>query len=277
MIKVFAALLMTLDHIAVYCSDMLPAELCELFRTIGRAAAPMFMFALVNGAKHSSDRKKYLLRLYLGNLIIAAIYFPIELLNIVSTPPGILGTFFLTLLYICVFDKLKECGKISGKALYAVIAALIAVIPYYIDKLITENICHGIMAKANDPVLANAVRFVMRAAVPSLRVTEYTGLFVLMGVMMYYCGGLFTRGEKSVWLNKLAQCAVIFLFSLTAYYGEGIDFLFNGFAFFLQTSQVFMVLSILFILAYNGEKGRGIKLPFYIYYPLHIFLLGLIF
>ena len=42
---------------------------------------------------------------------------------------------------------------------------------------------------------------------------------------------------------------------------------------FYQNYQWLMVLSLPFILCYNGEKGRGLKRLFYVFYPAHVFIL----
>jgi len=65
-LKLVALLLMLLDHIALFIPNM-----PEWLRYLGRGAAPIFMFCLVEGFIHTSDRIKYLKRLYIGSAIMA--------------------------------------------------------------------------------------------------------------------------------------------------------------------------------------------------------------
>ena len=41
-------------------------------------------------------------------------------------------------------------------------------------------------------------------------------------------------------------------------------------------TQIFSLISLIFIFLYNGEKGRNIKYFFYLFYPIHFFILGII-
>lgn len=67
-LKVFALVCMVIDHIAAYLPDM-PVQM----RWIGRIAAPIFIFCLCEGIDHTSNEKKYLMRLYIGGVIMAFI------------------------------------------------------------------------------------------------------------------------------------------------------------------------------------------------------------
>jgi len=63
-LKLFALITMTMDHLAAY----LPAGMGipDWFHLIGRFAAPLFMFFCAEGIFYTHSRKNYMLRLYIG-------------------------------------------------------------------------------------------------------------------------------------------------------------------------------------------------------------------
>ncbi|MGD9474073.1 MAG: TraX family protein [Eubacteriaceae bacterium] len=50
----------------------------------------------------------------------------------------------------------------------------------------------------------------------------------------------------------------------------------NLHAIFFINYQWMMIVALPLMLLYNGEKGRGLKYLFYLFYPLHITILFLI-
>ena len=119
------------------------------------------------------------------------------------------------------------------------------------------------MTNTENYLLCNSVRYVIRALIPDLSTTDYSALFILMGIIMYYCN------------KKEFQCIVILVFSILCYISQSyFPFLFGVFMKFLNPIQLFMILAIPFILLYNGERGKENKWMFYIYYPLHMIILN---
>ena len=44
----------------------------------------------------------------------------------------------------------------------------------------------------------------------------------------------------------------------------------------LTDTQFFSLISLIFIFMYNGKKGRSMKYFFYLFYPIHFFILEMI-
>ena len=75
-LKLFALFCMTLDHIYTYLPGM-PIW----FGYIGRLAAPIFFFLIVEGFFHTGSRRNYLLRLTGFSVLMVAVDFLLEIPN----------------------------------------------------------------------------------------------------------------------------------------------------------------------------------------------------
>lgn len=67
-LKLLALVLMIIDHIAEFLPSM-PIYL----QYLGRLPAPIFFFCMVWGLHYTYNRKIYLLRLYIGSIIMCLI------------------------------------------------------------------------------------------------------------------------------------------------------------------------------------------------------------
>lgn len=69
-LKLLAVVLMTLDHLGAYGFELpLIRNNVDILRLIGRMAAPLFLFFVVESLKHTRKRRQFLLRLYLAGAI----------------------------------------------------------------------------------------------------------------------------------------------------------------------------------------------------------------
>ena len=108
MMKVIAVILMTMDHIAMV---FLSPEDGEVLRILGRSAAPLFVFLLVQSFFYTRSREKMLVRLYLGSVITSSVFVVMAYcFNVYynSNFMNILANLFL-LLYLCFFSLLLCC------------------------------------------------------------------------------------------------------------------------------------------------------------------------
>lgn len=69
-IKIIACFCMTVDHVGAFGSDILGSWYYTIFRMIGRIAAPLFLFILVQSIRHTRNRTNFLKRLYLAGAVI---------------------------------------------------------------------------------------------------------------------------------------------------------------------------------------------------------------
>lgn len=246
-LKLIALIIMTIDHLAAYKILTLSKDINAAMRMAGRIAAPLFLFLLVEGLRHTRSKIKYTLRLYVSGAALQAVN---EVTAAVLLRQGIglqigniFQTFFFTAFYITCLDMMiKEKRHIAESlALMAVPPLLVFTYIYFPKFSVFFNIF-----------------------MPSPFLIEYSFLFVLLGVIWYMAN------------DKKITCAILGGFSVL---GALIDHrVFEGpygftFAHLFYPTQWLMVFAAPFILLYNGEKGRiRLKYLFYAYYPAHQYL-----
>lgn len=72
-IKIIALITMTLDHIGAYQTFTFSREINDGLRVVGRIAAPLFLFMVVEGLRYTRSKPKYILRLYIAGIVIEMI------------------------------------------------------------------------------------------------------------------------------------------------------------------------------------------------------------
>ena len=264
-LKLFAVILMMLDHLAAYGFE-LPGirNNVEILRLIGRMAAPLFLFFVVESLKHTRIRRQFLLRLYLAgaitgccNMIVSA-WLNNRLLfgNIYQSYVWVVIVALLLDFAISHFRK-----RNYRKAVAILVGGVVAIHAIHLwdsflrDYSIISNLT-GI-----DISWCWIIHRVSSWFIYSPRYVEYSVLYILLGIIWYY--------QK----KKLHQCVTLVLFCILAFceFGNGIP----QFS-FITGNQWAMIGAIIPILLYNGQYGSGYKYFFYIYYPAHCYLIAIV-
>jgi hypothetical protein len=257
---------MTIDHLAAYGFEIpVFGAHFNTLRIIGRIAAPLFFFAITESVKHTRSRKKLLLRLYLGAVgtglfvAITNLLFHNSIGRFLQS--NILHDYLYTALYIILIEQIISGFKEKQwkQSLLAFAGIVATCIPHFIAWGIYE------FPYANygfSPETVWTIRDFAGSFVVSPLGAEYTILFIIMGILMYFAG------------NKYGKAAVLVLFGCLCYFGYNIEFLRNSFGAVLGYPQYYMIFAVPFILLYNGEKGRGSKYFFYVYYPVHRYIIS---
>lgn len=264
-IKLIAVVLMTIDHLAAYGFEI-PIFYAHysLLRTIGRLAAPLFFFVLTESIAHTRSKPKFLLRLYLAAVgvglftTITNLFFGDTIGSFAHS--NILFDYFYIVLYIIVIEHIicavKEKSLKHGLLAASILAANVLVI--FIGSLLYNLPLPGWDIKYI--ILFHDFLF---SFIASPFGAEYTILFILMGILMYFAK------------NKYGKAAVLVLFSGICYFGWNFEFLHSSIiGSVIGGTQPYMVFAVPFILLYNGEKGKGQKYFFYLYYPLHRYVIS---
>lgn len=244
-LKITALVLMVLDHVGLYFQPFLPPWLFLLLRLIGRGSFPLFLFCMAQGYAHTHSRKAYLLRLYIGSLFMTAFTLAIGHLF----PTGGFGygnhNIFLPMLLVGILISTLETVQRDRKKGLWMAAGIFAVqVLYFAVSHFVPFVKHNVSGD------------ILTGVIPNLALNEYGLEFVILGVLMY-----FLRNRKDLFAaTYLLFCAAQFGFE--AVWGE------LGFPI-----QFAMAIALPLMLRYNGQKGRGMKWFFYIFYPAHTFLL----
>lgn len=276
-LKVIAVVCMTLDHLVAFGWSIplfSPYRVQLLLRTLGRIAAPLFLFVLVQGARHTRSRRRYLLRLYLGGVatelfVTATNFFLGDRVGFI-TPDNIIFTFFYVVLFIELLERLAAAvrSRDTHRALTtAALTVASAAVPHLLSTALYNAIPEGLSTRGL--FLAYGL---IDSFLPSLLRVEYTVGFVVLGVALYFAK------------TKRRQCLVYAAFCLLCIAGRFVISWYPelymrvgsfGVTFF-EALQCRMWLALPFMLLYNGERGQQSRWFFYWYYPLHRYAISLL-
>ena len=261
-IKMIALIFMTIDHLGAYGFEIPIFETYNTkLRLLGRIAMPLFLFALTESIRHTRNRKRFLLRLYLGavgsGLCVSVTNFLFD---------GSIGRFvnsniFFTYLFVALYVILTEriIAGIREKSGRQVLMGILGVAGTFVPHVLMLLLDRVPLADYGAMVSVQMLYYdLVSSFLASPIHVEYTVLFVIMGVAMYFAK------------DKYRKAAVLIVFSLFCYFGGKIQAVYlSVFGLVVGFPQYYMILAAPFMLLYNGEKGRGSKYFFYFYYPLH--------
>lgn len=239
-LKLFAITAMLIDHIA-WAFVPTDTPLALVMHLIGRTTAPIMCFFVVEGYYHTHDLRRYLLRMLTFALIS---YFPFIFFEAGGIPQpkhflqlNVLFTLFLGLCALWVQDNIKN---------------------------------------------------------PFPRIAATVGLCILSLSADWFCFGIFfilsfgrnrgNFGRQALWFTLSSLSAMLFLSMpyvdvLVQYGAENIRW--NLFAWdylCMVGMQAGTFLALPLLRLYNGERGGGRygKWLFYVFYPAHLLVLGIL-
>jgi hypothetical protein len=257
-LKIIALFTMTLDHIGSYQTFTINRTANDILRIIGRIAAPLFLFMVVEGLRHTQSKPKYVFRLYTAGVIIEAVNRVISKWTGSFDFGNTLPMFFYTALFVLCIETIVKNRKNTKIVFLSSCGLVMPFLFYFLNVVLLER---GF----------STVWYVISLFFPSPMNVAYSILFVLMGVAWYFIN------------NKAINCMILAGLSAVCFAVPGSWFFsfqsfwlrpvfFNVFSLFANT-QWCMFLAIPFILLYNGQKGKSMKYFFYIYYPVHVYIL----
>lgn len=216
-LKLIAIAGMLLDHIGIVFGHAVPFWVkCALY-AFGGLTFPIMAYLLGEGYRHTSNFRRYALRLLLFAVLTQLPY------SLVLMPQGnVLFTLLLGLLALYFYDHMK-----SRPGFWLVFAGIV---------LASSFLDWGLIGVPMVLLYAHTKEKWKRLLLPYLLPLLFFVLFPLFSM-------------QTGFLDYLPQT----LFVLVG-----------------------CTLSIPLLGAYNGERGRPMKYFFYVFYPVHIIILGLI-
>ena len=210
-LKYIALITMVFDHIHYFFDYT--GKIPIWFTMIGRLAAPLFLFTVIEGFVHTHNRKKYFLKIYALAILMGLIQFG-----------------FYNFLHPLVRP----------------------------DGFFPQN-----MMLSSFAILLVALQGIAFTVLPVHTFISDGGTWLLLtGIAMYLC-------HKNLKKEVLAFVSVSLVWVLmTIVLGRLSihDLMFK----YIEWMEIF---AAPLMLCYNGERGKGSKYLFYIFYPSHIYLL----
>lgn len=244
-LKILAMILMVFDHIHYFLGAVYTIPMW--FTYVGRVVAPIFIFMSVEGFFYTHNKKKYMLRLYIASVIMAL--GSSFLSNSFPRPDNVImissmfGTIFLITIHLSIIDFIKK--NIENKKISKILLGIFLLfLPTIISMLILVLL----------PQLPTIVLKVIFTFIPTTIMTEGGIPFIVLGIILY----LFRGNKLKMLISYAIYVGALYIISR-----------------FNLGDQIYMIFAIPIIALYNGEKGKSMKYLFYIFYPVHIWILYL--
>lgn len=268
-LKLIAIITMTLDHIGIFLS-FIPGtqEAVSILRLLGRICFPIILFLIIEGAKYTKNQNKYLIRIGIMTAIITVAQLIMQYaLRIIAY--NIFLQLFLVLLTIILLKNKKIWVK------------LLSILPLIYVIITTSIYVYQI----------NMSSYFF----PSALIPDYFLYGYLMGILMFAFTYTFDNYLKKksdtidipldeikeqynykLTYNSLICLSVIIIEVIYLF----IKYVFPFINLFGVLQQSYSMLACIFIFFYShslGIKNKIVQYGFYLYYPVHIAFIYLIF
>ena len=277
-LKIIALIFMTIDHVGVF----LPSSPLQFtFRVLGKIALPIFIYTTLEGCKKTKDIKKYMLRLGVMSIFM---YIAIVIAQLVLYfNNGYLLVFqniFFTLLNLVFIYYLFFVNKNKNKRRLIILPILIFIGSYIFFLLRINGISEFISS-----IFVDGLTTMYGLEAPIMFVGALLGIYIYEFIVRKRLNNdetlvnEFLCSKKAQLSRNIIMCLSIALVSLIMYsftYENIPSFTFGNTCIY----NTYFIICFPFILLYNGKRGFNNKIvngAFYLYYPLHIGIIALIF
>ncbi|MDD3174664.1 MAG: TraX family protein [Herbinix sp.] len=259
-----------------------------IMRLIGRLAFPIFCFLLVEGFLHTRNRQKYAIRLAIFSLV-SEIPFDLAIFGktIDMSHQNVFFTLLIGLLVMIGFKAVSD-KKRDKKLLPAMVVAgailIGCVVTYYVK---------GLIRIIN--IILTISKTTTASSIDILTLIILTAIFSSIALLIYAVMNKKSSLKASVWFADLGVLAAGMLLAellKTDYSGFGVLTIAIMYGLrksymksmlggcitltILSFSEFTAFFDLILIRFYNGKRGINLKYIFYLFYPVHLFLLYLI-
>lgn len=256
-LKMIALVLMVLDHIHYFFSFI--GCIPEWFSMLGRLAAPLFMFCMVEGFTHTHDRKRYFLKVYLISIFMNGLLFFMQFGGVLRRPDGfypmngMMTAFTLLMVMYQGIDWLGEKRWLRGSA-----ALILPVIWPFLANLLSLAL----------PKLVTPIGLAAYTILPIWNSSNDASIITMLtGILLY----LFRKNRKTQ-VFVFAAFTFLFYFVFVGHLLSGQpDFAWSQM--FTMYYEWYGIFAGVLMLCYNQKRGKGYQKLFYVFYPAHIYLL----
>ena len=255
-LKYIALITMVFDHIHYFFDYT--GKIPIWFAMIGRLAAPLFLFCVIEGFIHTHNRKKYFLKIYSLAIVMGLIQFGFyNFLHPLVRPDGFFPQNMMLSSFAILLVALQGIAWIQEKKYLKGIPTLLfplllpwLMMPFY-------------MLSVNKPMFGFLLNLLNFTVLPVHTFISDGGTWLLLtGIAMYLCHRNLMKEVFAFMSVSLVLLLMAIVLSRPSFY----DLIFKYF----EWMEIF---SAPLMLSYNGQRGKGSKYLFYVFYPTHIYLL----
>ena len=255
-LKYIALITMVFDHIHYFFDYT--GKIPIWFTMIGRLAAPLFLFTVIEGFIHTRNRKKYFLKIYVLAILMGLIQFGFyNFLHPLVRPDGSFPKNMMLSSFAILLVALQGIAWIQEKKYLKGIPTLL--FPLMLPWLMLLLYLSG----QDKPIFTLFINLLNYTVLPTHTSISDGGTWLLLtGIAMYLCH----KNLKKEVLAFVSVSLVWVLMAIVLSRPSFHDLMFK----YIEWMEIF---AAPLMLCYNGQRGKGSKYLFYVFYPTHIYLL----
>lgn len=262
-LKTIALVSMVLDHIHYFFE--FTGRIPIWFSWIGRLAAPLFLFCLVEGFIHTHDRKKYFLKVYVIAVVMGLIQFGFyNLLSGFVRGDGFMPANAMLSSFVVLMVVMQGMDMIAHKKIFK--GLLLTIVPIILPFIFNLAVYMPLMASENATGLffANMINFSILPL--HTNITDGGTLTLIEGMILF---GFSYMKNKKIRIYAFLAFELFVGFVLVGLMSGGLSVS----VLFCEAYEWMAIFAVPFMLCYNGERGKGNAKFFYFFYPAHVYIL----